>query len=248
MIKTLAWGNTRRVVIPGNTEKTIEFCAKHFCESAKKAIETKGFFSVALSGGSTPKAVYEKIYKEYKELSIWKHVYLFWSDERCVTPDNKDSNYNMAMEAGFSSLGIPKEQIFRMKAEKDLDSHVEEYEKLLETYPLDLVLLGMGEDGHTASLFPHSKAMEETEKKVAKNYIKEKKTWRMTLTFKGIESAREAIFYVLGCSKQKTLESIFLETPPRSPCLFVGSTSHPAVWILDESAASLIEPLLTRNL
>ena len=139
---------------------------------------------------------------------------------------------------------------FAKKSVDELIAQTEESEHKLKRAlgSFDLVLLGMGEDWHTASLFPHSKALEETEKIVAKNYIKEKKTWRMTLTFKGIESASEAIFYVLGSSKQKTLESIFLETPPRSPCLFVGSTSHPAVWILDESAASLIEPLLNRNL
>ena len=244
MIKIFDWDETKQIVLPGSYEETLEFCTNHFIQSAKDAISKRGKFCVALSGGSTPKAVYSILATKYKNASIWPHVFLFWSDERCVDPTHSDSNYHMAMNSGLASLSIPPNHVFRMKAEEDVISHAKEYELLLKKHPLDLVLLGMGEDGHTASLFPHTKGLDEKQALVVANYVEEKKSWRMTLTFKAINEAAQAVFYVFGTSKQKKLEEIFQEKPQTSPCLKVGSEKRKALWIIDDAASLLIKQLL----
>lgn len=241
------WDSRRDLIIPGDHYSTILFCADHWISICNRAIEKHGSFFVALSGGSTPKSIFERLTVHPFESRIdWSKVYLFWSDERAVPPDDQESNYHMAMEAGFKKMPIPPEHIYRMQAETDIEAHAHSYEKTIESVlkgrPFDLVMLGMGDDGHTASLFPHSQALKEQEKLVVANYLEDKKTWRMTFTFKCINQAAHIAIYVLGANKKYILaEALY---PPdqfdRFPVQQVGTAENRALWIADESAASEI--------
>lgn len=237
----------RDLVIPGDEEKTIQFCVKQFIDIGLAAIVKKGFYTVALSGGSTPKAIFEFLCKpEHSRKLDWSKVLLFWSDERSVGPEDPNSNYKMAMDAGFKGLPLKKENIFRMVAEKNIEENAQKYEKLiLEKIPnasFDLVMLGMGDDGHTASLFPHTKALENKDRLVLANEVQEKKTWRMTFTYKCINQAQHISIYLIG---KKKADMIFraLKTdydPFDLPIQAVGTKEHKAIWIMDSAAAEKI--------
>lgn len=237
-----AFDERRDIIIPGNYEQTLDFCAKHFIEVGQRSISEHGYFAVALSGGSTPKGIFSLLASKYHLQLDWKKVWLFWSDERAVLPDHKDSNYHMAMESGFRSLGIPQENIFRMQAEADIEAHAEEYEKVVKEKiggVFDLIMLGMGNDGHTASLFPRTHALQ-SERLVAANYIPQQDAWRMTLTFDCINASRCIAIYVLGKEKSSTIKKVFLGPydPDELPIQKIGTPGHRALWILDEAAAA----------
>ena len=232
----------RKVVIPGDQIETVAYAANHFIQCAKSAIAFHGTFFVALSGGSTPKQIFQKLSSDYKDTIDWQKVFLFWSDERSVGPSDPDSNYKMAMDSGFSELNIPPSQIFRMKGEGDITAHAAEYEatikKTLGVRHFDLIMLGVGEDGHTASLFPGTKGLAVTDKLVIANEVPQKKTWRMTFTFPLINSAHNIAFYAMGKSKQTILDQVF--TTDTLPSSKVGNPLHPALWILDNDAGSFL--------
>lgn len=246
MSKVYRWDDTKNIVIPGDQATTIEFCVKHFIYCATHAIETHGKFFVALSGGTTPIAVYTLLSTHYAKALDWSKVYLFWSDERSVPPDHPESNYLRAMNSGLGTLPIPSSQIFRMQAEEHIKDHAKAYEtlihKTLHHEPFDLIILGMGDDGHTASLFPNTEALHEKTHDVVANYVPQKKTWRMTMTFKCINEALNIALYVLGDAKKETFKTIFYEKDPvlLPPSAHVGSKEHPALWILDQQASSLV--------
>ncbi|MBS0615522.1 MAG: 6-phosphogluconolactonase [Verrucomicrobia bacterium] len=228
------------LTVPGDKDTTLQYAASHFVTLARDAIEDHDFFAVALSGGSTPKAIYELICAPGLAEEIeWEKVHLFWSDERSVPPDHPDSNYRMAMEAGFKKMPIPPGHIHRMIAENDIEKNALAYEKtlrrILEDQALDLVMLGMGEDGHTASLFPGTAALKAQGRLCVSNYIPEKKTERMTLTFECINAAAHVAVYVLGSNKKEMLHHVF-NSPPKLPCQQVGTVDNPALWIADEAA------------
>ncbi len=242
MLKVL--DNRRDLVIPGETETTLNYCAQHFISIAKSAIEDHGAFFVALSGGSTPKAIFELLTAApFNQMVDWSKVHLFWSDERAVGPENTDSNFHMAMHAGLGKMPIPKDQIHRMQAEKDIEENALAYEQkikeILKGRPFDLVMLGMGEDGHTASLFPHTEGLKAKNRLVIANYIPEKKTWRMTFTFECINQAENIAIYVLGASKKSTLAEVLLSPDQfdHFPIQKIGTPSHHALWIVDVAAA-----------
>jgi 6-phosphogluconolactonase len=246
-LKTTAWDERRHLVIPGDYNTTLIFCLEHFISVAKESIADHAQFFVALSGGSTPKILFEHLCQPpYQQQLDWSKIFLFWSDERSVPPDHPDSNYHMAMEAGFQAMSIPKEQIHRMQAEESIEENSLLYEKTIHTVlkgrPFDLVMLGMGDDGHTASLFPHTEGLKSQARWVVANYVPEKKTWRMTLTFECINQARHIAIYVLGACKKHILEKV-LKSPPQFdlfPVQKVGTREHPALWIADEAAAALL--------
>lgn len=220
-------------------EEAIAFSVHDFIECAHAAISTRGLFKVALSGGSTPKAIYQQLSSEaYAHKIDWKKCLLFWSDERAVPPDHPESNYKMVMDAGFSTLPIPEAQIFRMEADHDLEVQAAAYNHLIREKVgeegFDLMMLGMGEDGHTASLFPDTEALKVKKDFVAANYISQKEDWRMTLTYPCINQAHSIRLYVLGEKKWPTLTSIWKEGPQSaSPVSWVGTPAHPALWITD---------------
>ncbi|MEX1012889.1 MAG: 6-phosphogluconolactonase [Waddliaceae bacterium] len=231
----------RNFVIFENTSQAIQFAADHFLGAANRAIKAKGAFYVALSGGSSPKAIFEQLLK-HKEACDFTKVWLFWGDERAVPPDHPESNYKMAMETAFSTLPVPKEQIFRMQAEKSIEKNALSYEKMIQkTIPdgsFDLLMLGMGEDGHTASLFPNTNALKRQDRLVVANFIPQKNQWRMTLTFPCINAAKEIVIYVFGKGKAKKLNEVFTTpfNPDEIPIQAVGTPDNPALFILDQGS------------
>jgi 6-phosphogluconolactonase len=243
-VKEIPFDGRRHLFIPGNKEATIEFAASHFIKCAGEAIADHGFFAVALSGGSTPKLIYKLLSSKYRDAISWDKVLLFWSDERAVSPEDSESNAHMALEeGGLKELSIPKENIFRMEGEKkDLEQVSHAYEKVireqLKNASFDLMMLGMGDDGHTASLFPHTEALHMVGKLVAPNFVPQKKTWRLTLTFECINRAKHIVLYVLGSGKAEMVERVLKSpySPDDLPSQRVGTLSHPATYILDEDA------------
>lgn len=230
---------TAHLIIPGSKEETVAYCISEWISLAKRSIEEHGAFYVALSGGSTPKAIYNSLAEKHKETIDWEKVHIFWSDERSVPPDNDESNYAMAMNNGLAHLPIPEDNIHRMKAEDNIGEGATAYEKTIaETLsgkPFDLIMLGMGDDGHTASLFPGTSALQEKERWVVANYVSDKDTYRMTMTFPLLNASLCTTFYVLGSSKADMVHNIFVEGGD-FPAAHVGSEKHPAQWILDEDA------------
>ena len=241
----LNWDERRNIEIPGNYEDSLQFCAKHFIQTYETALKDHGSFFVALSGGSTPKALFTLLTKPPLSLKIdWSKVHLFWSDERAVPKDHPDSNFHMAMEAGFAKAGIPESQIHRMKAENNIEEESLSYEKLLESQlkgkGFDLVMLGMGEDGHTASLFPGTEGLKSHGRLVIANYIPQKNTWRMTLTFDSINASKNIVIYVLGKSKQDMLRLVLNSKDFLYPIEKVGTKEHKALWIVDKEAGEFL--------
>ena len=241
----LKWDDRRVLIVPGDHDSSLLFCVEHFIKAYQEAVLLHGVFSVALSGGSTPKSVFALLTTPpYSSQIDWSLVHLFWSDERSVGVDNPDSNFHMAMEAGFAKVPIPASHIHRMVAEQDIETNAELYEDFLRSHlhgkGLDLVLLGMGEDGHTASLFPHTEALYVKDRWVVANYVPQKNTWRMTFTFSCINASKHIAIYVLGESKKEMLEQIFHSKKPVYPIEFIGTKEHQAVWIADKKAAALL--------
>lgn len=234
----------RNIVIPGDKEATIHFATDHFIKSANQAIKDHGFFAVALSGGSTPKAIFKKLCeKENRDKVDYSKVLLFWSDERAVPKEDKASNYKMAMDAGFKSLGFAEDHIFPMDGTGDLELNAKAYEALIKfaipSGQFDYLLLGIGDDGHTASLFPHTAALNAKNSLVSANVIPQKNMSRLTLTFECINQAKEIVVYVLGEEKASIVKEIF-HSPFDLNTLPAQAIGLQALWILDEKAASLL--------
>ena len=243
-----SYDDRRDLATPGDLPAALKFCAEHFISCAEKAIQDHGYFAVALAGGSTPKAVYQKLTeKAYADKIDWSKVKLFWSDERAVPPSHPDSNYRMAMEAAFSRLPILPEQIYRMAAEEDIEHGALEYENLikksLKNSRFDLVLLGTGDDGHTASLFPQTHALHVENRLVVANFVPKLNAWRMTLTFDCINAAHHRVLYIFGKSKASIVKTVLNGSyqPDLFPVQRVGIRSHKALWVLDAEAAALLK-------
>jgi 6-phosphogluconolactonase len=237
-----SWDDRRDIAHPGNNQKTLTFSIEHFINCGKEALKMHGHFAVALSGGSTPKAIFQALPQApYSSAIDWSKAYIFWSDERSVAPTDPDSNFRMAIDAGFKNLPIPNDHFFRMKAEDNIEENALNYEmkikQILGSRPLDLIMLGMGEDGHTASLFPGTKALEEKNRWVVANHIPQKETWRMTMTYPLINKAKNIVIYVLGKSKRDMVHKVFLEDhKPPFPVSLIGTPTNKALWILDTDA------------
>lgn len=246
-IKIKPWDERRDLLIPGDYNGTLLLCLRHLLSVYQQAVKEHGSFFVALSGGSTPKDLYHHLCSSpYKEQIDWSKVWLFWSDERPVPPHHPDSNYTQAMNAGFAQMPIPKNQIHRMEAETEIEAHALDYEKkiqkLLKGRPFDLVTLGLGEDGHTASLFPHTEALKAKDRLVVANFVPQKNSWRMTFTFECINQAAHIAVYVFGANKKYILKEI-LKSPyqfERYPIQKIGTKEHKAMFIVDEAAAALL--------
>lgn len=239
----------RRDLVKGEDKfHTVQLCVFHFIRSAKQAISERGAFHVALSGGSTPKAIFKSLTDETNRNQVdWQKVFLWWSDERSVDKEDENSNYRMAMDAGFSDLPIPPEHIFRMEGEGDIEAHAASYEQLIKEHvpdeKFDLVMLGMGEDGHTASLFPETHALHSDGRLVVANFIPKLNTWRMTFTFKLINAARQTVVYVIGEGKAEMLKKIIKGeySPDQLPLQKVGTPAGKALIIADNGACKELE-------
>jgi 6-phosphogluconolactonase len=244
---TLTLDERRELIVPGDETTTLQFCLTHFISLSQQAIDDHGAFYVALSGGSTPKAIFQQLTsKEHRGKIAWDKVHLFWSDERTVAPTHPDSNYTMAMDAGLKNMTIPPTQIHRMVAEKKLEENAKLYEEsihqTLQKRPFDLIMLGMGEDGHTASLFPHTAALKVQDKLVTANFIPQKNCWRMTLSYACINQAAHIALYVIGAGKKEMLARVLLAPDQFEdlPSQKIGTKTHKALWIADAAAAALL--------
>lgn len=234
----------RDFIIPGNLEETVLYSASHFLEIAKEAIRVRDLFTIALSGGQTPHAIFQEISKPaYRSALDWSKVLCFWSDERSVPPTDPESNYSAAMLAGLSTLPLKPENIFRMEAEKEIESSALAYEEIIRrnvpSLHFDLIMLGMGEDGHTASLFPHTKGLHTTDRLVIANHVPQKDTWRMSMTFECIHMAKTVCIYALGSNKADMVAQVLLGPykPDEFPVQQIGTATHKVLWILDQASS-----------
>jgi 6-phosphogluconolactonase len=222
----------------------VETAAKAFAEEAERSVREKRCFAVALAGGSTPKALYELLATEYRDAFDWSKLHAFFSDERCVPPDHEDSNYRMAYVALLSR--VPVGRVCRMRGELDPPRAAALYEEELKAFfggppSFDLILLGIGEDGHTASLFPQSPALEVRNRFVVENPVKKLRTIRLTLTIPAINSARKVVFLVAGEGKAEALKEILqgAADPHDYPTKLVRPSNRPD-WFVDRAAASFL--------
>lgn len=228
--------------------------ADFFVQLSSTSVSEKGRFSVALTGGSTPRPLYHLLTSpEFMERIDWSCVHLFWGDERCVPPEHPDSNYRMADDALLSQVPIHAENIYRMSGEMDPGQAAGVYEKELRNFfkgreipKFDMILLGLGTDGHTASLFPDSPALKEKIRLVLSDTSPERKHPRLTLTLPVINHAANILFLVAGKEKARILAQVLDEKkePDRIPAKAVRPRSGRLFWFVDEAAASdLKKPL-----
>jgi len=245
MDKKIALDNRREAFIGESTEDAIDFACTHWIAKAISAIKNDGAFFVALSGGSTPKKLLQKLSSEpFASQVDWSKIYFFFSDERCVPPTNDQSNYKMAMDSGLSKLPIPKEHIFRLKGEIVPQQAAAEYELAIHDVvtlnTFHLVMLGMGDDGHTASLFPGTEALDVKDKLVAANFVPKVDMWRLTFTYPLINRAKEIAIYVLGDGKNEMVSNVFSPGGDQYPISKIGTPEHKALWILDNKSAQTL--------
>jgi 6-phosphogluconolactonase len=227
-------------------EDLAEAAAREFASRAAGAIQDRGRFAVVLAGGSTPKATYGILARDYADQIDWGNVHVFFGDERVVPPDHEDSNYKMAREALLDH--VPVGSVHRMIGELPPDEAAEAYEQDLRNFfgpedlpRFDLILLGTGPDGHTASLFPETSALEVHDRWVVANPVLKLDTTRITLTVPVLNAARAVCFLVAGESKAEPVAEILEGNPdPREyPASLIQPQDGPA-WMLDEAAASAL--------
>lgn len=218
-----------------------------FIGSCEKAVRERGFFSVALSGGATPLKLYELLAsKEYRAAVQWNLAHFFWGDERCVPPDSPESNFNAANQSLLSKISIPPENIHRIKGELPPMAAARSAEDELVSFfrvepgappPFDLVLLGLGGDGHTLSLFPGTNALDEEKKLVAANHVPKLDAWRVTLTLRAVQEAKRAVFLVSGEEKAAAMKEVF--EGKDLPAARVRAKE--VLWYADRAATSLLK-------
>jgi 6-phosphogluconolactonase len=229
------------------------FAADEFVRLSDRAIKNDGKFTVVLAGGNTPGELYRLLASdEYNSQVDWENVYFFFGDERDVSPASNQSNFNMVNVLLFKPLKTPKTNIFRWQTEIiNAPGVAIQYEKYIrkffkiddETFPkFDLTLLGMGDDGHTASLFPHSPALDETEKIAVANLINQRKSYRLTMTYPALNNSENVIFLVSGESKAKTLQKVLEgdHEPEKLPAQGIQPASGNLLWLVDETAAECL--------
>jgi 6-phosphogluconolactonase len=216
----------------------------------ERSEQTPGAFRVALSGGHTPIALHRLLSASpYRERVAWERVQFYWGDDRCVPPDDEQSNYRMARETLLDPLGIPAEQIHRMRTELPPAEAADQYEQELRaTFNLaegalprfDFKLLGMGPDGHTASLFPHTAALLETDRLVVANEVPQLQTTRITLTAPAINASATVVFLIAGEDKADALEAVLRGpvNPEVYPSQLITPTNGELLYLLDRAAAA----------
>jgi 6-phosphogluconolactonase len=238
-----------QIIICRDVDELNRKAAEQFIGLANNAIQRSGQFTVALSGGSTPRGLYTLLATpEYRNRIDWFHVHLFWGDERCVPADHQDSNFRMAQESLLSKVQIPSENIHRMTGEREPEQAATEYEEHLRRVfhlppggvpRFDLIFLGLGEDGHTASLFPGSPALNERNRLVATVYVKRLNAYRLTLTLPVINAAAQITFLVTGHSKSAMVREILAADfkSQNYPANQVRPVNGNVTWLISKDAA-----------
>jgi 6-phosphogluconolactonase len=239
-----------------DADQLFHAAAEQVCRIGQLSFETTGRFSLVLSGGSTPRGLYQLLAQHpYRSQVDWHKVDFFWGDERSVPPDDPRSNYRMACGAMLDQLGVPAERIHRIETERsDLHQVARDYEEEIERVlgqvagvgrrppHFNLFLLGMGEDGHTASLFPHTAALHETERWVGAHDVAKLATERVTMTPPIINAAHFIMFLVAGASKARVLADVL--QGPRDPDRYPAQLIHPltgeVMWFVDGPASECL--------
>lgn len=238
------------VVVVPDAEALAEAAARRVLNIAREQIAERGRFTVALSGGSTPRALYHLLAQPPQAEALdWSRVHVFWGDERTVPPDDEQSNYRMAREALLDHVPIPHDQIHRIEAEREPDEAATRYAATLtrvfglgtgEMPEFGLILLGIGADGHTASLFPGTRALEVRGVPVVENVVPQLDTVRITLTVPVITQAANILVLAAGEDKapavHRALEAPY--APDQTPAQYLRTATGNVVWLLDEAAAS----------
>ncbi len=223
--------------------------AAFIASNAQAAIATRGRWSVALAGGNTPKSVYQCLANDYAQALDWSRVHVFFGDERCVPPDDERSNYGMAQEALLSRVPIPAQQIHRIRGEDDPAVAALAYEialqrsfRSLHLPAFDLICLGLGDNGHTASLFPGTASLREKRHWASAQYVEVMQSWRITLTLPVINAARAVMFLVRGQDKATVVQRVLHGPydPDVLPAQMISPQSGELHWLLDAAAASSI--------
>lgn len=223
--------------------------AELFAAEARQAVQARGRFTVALAGGSTPRRAYQLLAREpFRELVPWQNTHIFWGDERCVPADDPRNNALMARQTLLDHDPVPQEQVHPMVCDRSPLEAAVEYEALLRGFfaagrpRFDLVLLGLGENGHTASLFPGTSVLEEQQRWVAEVYLAEEDLYRLTLTAAAINQAALVVFLVSGHDKAHILRKVLKEAqhPRNIPARLINPVDGGLLWLVDRDAASLL--------
>jgi len=243
---------TLRFYVFPNAATLADAAAKYFITRIPEPDST-AVARIAISGGSTPKAMLRDLgSEEYARYTHrWANLHLYWVDERCVPPDNDESNYHMTEAELLAWVPLPPENVHRMEGELEPEVAAARYESELrnsfrlegaEVPSFDLLLLGMGPDGHTASLFPHTEALDAMSELVVANHVQKLDTWRITLTWPVINQAKEVAFLIEGAGKADVLHEVLFgpRDPERLPSQLIKPASGTLVFLLDEAAAARI--------
>lgn len=243
------------VKILADAKELAKAAAELFIQIVGSTVAQKGTCRVVLAGGSTPQALYSLLASEpYSEQVAWDRLHIFFGDERCMPPDYPDSNYRKAYQSLIRNVPLLPENIHRIPAELEPERAAERYEEKLLAYfssqidptereaaSFDLVLLGMGDDGHTASLFPGTPVIHEDTRWVAAQYVDKLGAWRITLTPAILNRSAHILFLVSGAGKSDTLQHVIYGSyqPERYPAQIIQPDSGSVIWLVDEAAASL---------
>jgi 6-phosphogluconolactonase len=232
--------------------------AKEIARLSKEAIAKRGAATVVLSGGSTPKALYALMgTPEWRDKFDWAHIHLYWEDERFVPPDSPDNNYGMVKKALLSQVSIPDANVHRVMTEKGKPEEVAAaYEQTIrrdfqslklgsnsnEIPQFDIIILGLGTNGHTASLFPHTSVLDEKKLLVAALYVEEVKMERITMTLPLLNNARNTYFFLAGAEKAEVVKQVLRgpRQPEQLPAQLIEPYERTLVWMMDKPAARLI--------
>ncbi|MHB8644283.1 MAG: 6-phosphogluconolactonase [Thermomicrobiales bacterium] len=239
----------RDIMVLPDLDAVSQEAARRFVAIANDAVTRTNRCTVALAGGSTPERLYRLLASEmYRDAIPWASLYLFFGDERCVPPDDRESNYRMAREAMLDHVPVLPAQVFRMEGERDPHSAAVTYDATIgDVFGLtpgrvphfDLILLGMGPDGHTASLFPQTDGLQVIERLATANYVPKFDSWRLTLTYPVLDAAMQVLFLVGGAEKadavQHVLEGPF--DPSEYPAQGVRTPEGTVSFLLDAAAA-----------
>lgn len=231
-------------------EALSQAAAELFAATARQAVRTRGRFVVALAGGDTPRRTYELLAQEPFRTQIpWENTHTFWGDERCVPANDPRSNAGMAHRTLLDHVPIPANQVHPMLCDRSAQRSAGEYEALLRNFfsddrpRFDLILLGLGENGHTASLFPGSSALAEEERWVAELYLTVEGVHRLTLTAAAINQALRVVFLVSGSDKAQILRKVLQEEDSLNlPVRLIHPIEGELLWLVDQDAARLLQP------
>jgi 6-phosphogluconolactonase len=233
-------------------QELFEAAAEEVLRAAKEAVEQRGRFTIALSGGSTPKNLFNLLATNARTVLPWDRTFFFWGDERHVPPTDPDSNYHMAEETMLSKIPVAAGNVFRMAAENpDAAAAAEAYEQTLRKFfaletgqfpRFDLILLGMGPDGHTASLFPGTAALQEKSRLVVANWVDKLKASRLSLTLPVLNAAACVTFLVSGMDKAAALHAVLEGDAPgeQYPSKLIRPVDGKLIWLVDRAAASAL--------